>query len=149
MKLTQAEKLPIYGLRQFQISEQNQEVDMEDMQWRFGVVGNIVEKHTDNDGNTYYGTKAFKPKTKVYINGKKWNSERKEIGVIGRNRFGKTVSEIISIDLIENIRTQRIYKPHILEMMKYLSDIEGWDWWGKTACDRKDTERFVKEAKRS
>ena len=35
---------------------------MEEIKWRFGAVGNVVGKHTDGDGNTYYGTKAFSRK---------------------------------------------------------------------------------------
>lgn len=42
---------------------------MEEAKWRFGVVGNIIGEHTDENGNTYYGTKAFKPNTKVYVHG--------------------------------------------------------------------------------
>ena len=42
---------------------------MEEKKWRFGVVGNIVSEHTDENGNVYYGTKAFTPSTKVYIDG--------------------------------------------------------------------------------
>ena len=34
---------------------------MEEKKWRFGVVGNIVSEHTDEDGNVYYGAKAFTP----------------------------------------------------------------------------------------
>ena len=42
---------------------------MEEKKWRFGVVGNIVSEHTDEDGNVYYGTNALTPGTKVYIDG--------------------------------------------------------------------------------
>lgn len=117
---------------------------MEDVEWRFGVVGNIVGEHIGENGNTYYGTKAFTPKTKVYINGKYWDFDREEIGVIGRNRFGRIVSETIPIDLIENIRTQKIYKPKVLEIIHGLTVMDGWHWWEKTAEDRKDAESFVK-----
>ena len=117
---------------------------MENINWRFGVVGNIVPEHTDENGNVYYGTKAFTPGTKVYINGKYWSHDKTNIGVIGRNRFGRIVCETIPIKLIDNIRTQRIYKPHVLEIMHYLYMMDGWDWWGKTAEDRKDSELFVK-----
>ena len=117
---------------------------MENINWRFGVVGNIVSEHTDENGNTYYGTKAFTPGTKVYINGKYWDYSRTDISVIGRNRFGRIVCETIPINLIYNIRTQRIYKPQILEIMHSLCVMEGREWWDKTAEDRKGTELFVK-----
>ena len=117
---------------------------MEHIKWRFGVVGNIVSEHTDENGNVYYGTKAFTPGTKVYINGKFWDYQRTEISVIGKNRFGRVVLETIPINLIENIRTQRIYTPHVLEIIDYLRVVEGWEWWERTTADRKDTEFFVK-----
>ena len=65
--------------------------------------------------------------------------------MIGRNRFGRVVLESVPINLIENIRTQRIYKPHVLEIIDYLRVMEGWEWWERTAADRKDAENFVKE----
>ena len=102
---------------------------MDEAKWRFGVVGNIVSEHTDDDGNVYYGTKAFTPGTKVYIDGKFWDYQRTDISVIGRNRFGRVVLETVPISLIENIRTQRIYKPHVLEIIDYLRVMEGWEWW--------------------
>ena len=117
---------------------------MEQIKWRFGVVGNIVSEHTDENGNVYYGTKAFTPGTKVYINGKFWDYQRTEISVIGKNRFGRVVLETVPINLIENIRTQRIYTPHVLEIIDYLRVVEGWEWWERTTADRKDAEFFVK-----
>ena len=114
------------------------------MNWRFGVVGNIVGAHVDENGNTYYGTKAFKPNTKVYINGKNWDFSETEICVIGMNRFGRMVLETIPIARIEKIRTQRIYNPTVLQIMHYLSFAEGIVWWERTVADRKDSESFVK-----
>ncbi len=120
---------------------------MEKSSWIFGVVGNIVSTHGDENGNIYYGTKAFTPGTKVYLYRTYQDNEQKIIKVIGRNRFGKTVHENISVDLIENIRTQRIYKPKVLDLIDYLTKFEGYVWWGKTAADRRGTEQFVKEIK--
>lgn len=65
--------------------------------------------------------------------------------MIGRNRFGRVVLESVPINLIENIRTQRIYKLHVLEIIDYLRVMEGWEWWERTAADRKEAENFVKE----
>ena len=118
---------------------------MKDAEWRFGVVGNIVGEHTDKDGSVYYGTKAFLPGTKVYINGKIWECEETTVAVIGRNRFGRLAFESVPINLIENIRTQRIYRPLVLEMMDRLRIMDGWAWWGRTVADRKAAESFVKE----
>ncbi len=117
----------------------------EEKAWRFGVVGNIVESHTDENGNIYYGTKSFRPKAKVYLEGKNWDKGYGDtMAVIGLNRFGRYVTESVPNCLIENVRAQRIYKPHVLDMMDWLEKIEGWVWWGRTALDRKETELFVK-----
>lgn len=116
-------------------------------EWRFGVAGNIVKTHFDEEGVLRYGTKAFTGGTKVYIHGKFYSEDIAEIGVIGRNRFGRIVLEYIPINLIENFRAQRIYKPTVLEIIDYLEVIEGDSWWGRTAEDRKDAQRFVKRMK--
>lgn len=121
---------------------------MEDKKWIFGVAGNIIESHTDGKGNVYYGTKAFKPGTKVYVDGKYWSDDWEDVCVIGLNRFGRLVLERVPLNLIENFRTQRIYKPHVLEIIDYLTVTEGHDWWGRTASDRKDAESFVKEMRK-
>ncbi len=120
---------------------------MDNPEWRFGVVANIKEYHIGEDGKQYRGTKPFTVGTKVYLGGKNWNYKRDSIGVIGQNRFGRIVLEWISIDCLENVRTQRIYKPHVLEIISYEECIEGWEWWKKTASDRKETEQFVKNWK--
>ena len=113
--------------------------------WRFGVVGNIVGEHTDSEGNVYYGTKTFTPGTKVYLDGKYWSEEWDTISVIGRNRFGRIVCDRVDVDIIENVRCQRIYKPQVLEIIHHLDIMEGWDWWGRSVADRKGTEKFVKD----
>ena len=113
--------------------------------WRFGVIGNIVSEHTDENGNVYYGSKAFTSGTKVYIHGKFWDPENPNIAVIGRNRFGRTVFESVPINLIENIRVKRIYKPSILAIIYHLHVMEGLEWWERTAADRKNAENFAKE----
>lgn len=118
---------------------------MENQAWRFGVVANITEFHTDKDGNTYRGTKPFTPGTKVYLAGKDWNASLENISVIGLNRFGKMVLESIPIECLENVRTQRIFQPHVLEIIDYLERIDGWVWWSRTSNDRKGTKQFVKD----
>ncbi len=116
---------------------------MENQKWRFGVVANITEYHTGEDGVLYRGTKPFTAGTKVYLAGKDWGSDFKDIFVIGLNRFRRYALERISVDCLENVRTQRIFKPRVLEIIGYLEIIEGWSWWGRTAADRKETKKFV------
>ena len=123
---------------------------MGNCKWIFGVVGNITAKHIDEEGNIYYGTKAFTPGTKVYIGGKYWHPHETDsdpstttIHVIGRNRFGRIVAEYIPVFLIENIRTQRIYSPNILNIISNIHALDGEEWWGNTVADRKGAENFV------
>ena len=117
---------------------------MDNHEWRFGVVANITEYHIGKDGKKYRGTKPFTAGTKVYLGGKNWSDKLGSIGVIGRNRFGRIVLEWIEVDCLENIRTQRIYKPRVLDIISYEECIEGWEWWKQTVSDRKETEDFVK-----
>ena len=66
------------------------ESDMEDnREWRYCVVGNIVETRIDENGFLRYGTSAFTGGTKVYLCGKYWDEAYKTITVIGLNRFRK------------------------------------------------------------
>lgn len=121
---------------------------MEEKKWRFCVVGNIVSEHTEENGTVYYGTKAFTPGTKVYVNGRNWDHERGDVCVIGRNRFGRTVLESVPIPRLEDLRVKRIYDPHVLNMMDSLRIMDGWEWWERTADDRRDAEELVKELNR-
>lgn len=114
-------------------------------EWRFGVVANITYSHIDENGEIRYGTKAFKPGTKVYLGGKYWDSTNPNIGVIGLNRFGRTVVESVPVELVENVRTQRIYNSKVIKIMDHLEVMDGWEWWKRTAADRRETEQFVKE----
>ena len=114
-------------------------------EWRFGVVGNITKSHLDEDGQLRYGTKAFTPGTKVFLGGKYWDSSRDVIGVIGQNRFGRMITEAVPVELIENVRTQIIRHPQVLDIIDYEESMEGWDWWQRTAADKKETQQFVND----
>ena len=54
--------------------------------WRFCVVGNIIGEHIGEDGNVYFGTKAFKKGTKVYINEKFYAEGQNDVWVIDGDR---------------------------------------------------------------
>lgn len=116
---------------------------MENNTWRFGVVANIAEYHIGTDKKEYKGTKPFTAGTKVYIDGKNWNKNNDTIGVIGLNRFGRIVYEWIPVDCLVNIRTQRIYKPSVLNILYFIEKYEGLICWGRTSADRKETKDFV------
>ena len=78
--------------------------------WRFCAVGNIKAQHTDENGTVLYGTKAFSVGTKVYIDDKTWGLNNGCISAIGLNRFGRYATESVPVDLIKNVRMQRIFK---------------------------------------
>ncbi len=113
--------------------------------WRFCAVGNITTQHTDEAGTVLYGTKAFSGGTKVYIDDRTWGLNDGKISVIGLNRFGRYTTESVPVDLVENVRTQRVFKPKVLEMMYYLETMDGWPWRGRTAEDRKAVKAFVEK----
>ena len=116
---------------------------MDNKNWRFCVSGNVVKTHNDENGILRYGTKAFAGGTKIYLAGKYWDESRTDIGVIGQNRFGRYVVEGVPLELIENIRFQRVYKPVVLEIMDYLEVMDGWEWWKRTAEDRREAIAFA------
>lgn len=111
--------------------------------WRFGAAGNIVKQHIDDEGVTRFGTKAFTGGTKVYINGLRWDTDSDAVYVIGRNRFGRYVTDWIPVSFVENVRFQQIYKTTVLEIIDYLEHFEGITWWDKTASDRDEAKAFV------
>lgn len=113
--------------------------------WRFCVVGNIKAYHTDENGKILYGTKAFAGGTKVYIDDTTWGLNDGRITAIGLNRFGRYTTESVPVDLIENVRFQRIFKPKVLEVMQNLEIMEGWLWRGRTAEDRRAVKAFVEK----
>lgn len=120
-----------------------------DQNWRFCIVGNVVQQHTDENGQVLYGTKAFTGGTKLYIDDRAWNLDRGSVSVIGLNRFGHYAVEWIPVELIENLRIQRVFKPTVLEIMNYLEKADGWLWRGRTAEDRRALVAFAEEHSRS
>ena len=120
-----------------------------DTQWRFGVVGNIIREHQDENGKTLYGTKEFTGGTKVYIDGKNWaNYPRTEIVVIGLNRFKKYRIASVSPLLIENVRFQLIRKNEVLDILSYEETMEGGHCWERTAADKKEAKEFAENWER-
>ena len=111
--------------------------------WRFCVVGNIVKEHVDEDGNVFYGTKAFTGGTKVYIDDRSYLLNKGLVNVIGLNRFKRYAVEQVSVELIENVRAQRIYKPTVIKIMARLESLDGWSWRKRTADDKRAVKAFV------
>ena len=111
--------------------------------WRFCAVGNITAQHEGEDGRVFFGTKNFSGGTKVYIDDKTWGLNEGKITVMGRSRHRRYVTESVDINLIENVRLQRVFKPSVLELMDRLEWMEGWVWRYRTAQDRKEVQAFV------
>ena len=110
--------------------------------WRFCAVGNIKKQHIEN-GEVFYGTKAFVGGAKVYICDATLGVNKGEISVLGLNRFRRYAVEGVPINLIENVRLQRIFKPGVLEVMDGLTAMDGWVWRGRTAEERRILKAFV------
>ena len=110
---------------------------------RFCVVGNVSKQHKGEDGKTYYGTKAFKGGTKIYIYSTYWYEGKKDIAVIALNRFGRFIFESVPVDLIENVRVKTVFEPKVLELMEADEVCEGMEWLGRTKADKRRAEQFV------
>lgn len=110
--------------------------------WRFCAVGNIKKQHIENE-KVLYGTKAFVGGAKVYICDATYGLNEGMISVMGLNRFKRYAVEKVPINLIENVRVQRIFIPKVLEVMDGLTFMDGWVWRGRTAEDRRMLETFV------
>ena len=110
-------------------------------EWRYGVVGNIIKTHLDDQGILRYGSSAFCGGAKVYLCGKYWTKGQNTIGVIGLNRHKRVVFDDVPPELIENIRCTKVYKPSVQKLM------DNWEfrdcWWDNSPTSRKDTKRFV------
>ena len=125
--------------------------EMEDIQmeqlWKYAVAGNIKKSHIDENGILRYGTSAFKGNTKVYLCGRLLderllNENRKEISVLGLCRGRRYYVDSVPIDLIENVRLTRVYKPTGLKIMSDWEFADGW--WGNTQEECDEALAFVK-----
>ena len=114
--------------------------------WKYAVAGNIKKSHLDENGIERYGTLAFTGNTKVYLCGKIWNNERKEIAVLGLCRGKRYYVDRVPVDLIENVRMTKVYTPKVLEIMSNWEFADGW--WGNSEDDKKDVLNFVEAWKK-
>lgn len=123
---------------------------MESQKWKYAVAGNIKKTRIDENGILRYGTSAFRGNTKVYLCGRLWDirlpgDNKKQIAVLGLTRGRSYQVYRVPIELIENVRFTRVYKPGILHIM---SDPEFAEcWWGNTDEERSDALAFVKRWK--
>ena len=109
--------------------------------WKYCVVANIVKTRIDENGILRYGTPAFTGGSKVYLCGKIWNRNRNGISALGLNRGKRYFVEWVSVDWLENLRVQRVFRPGVLNIMDDMEFEDGW--WQDTPFDLKDTKEFV------
>ena len=115
----------------------------ETKEWKYCVVGNIVRTHLDDSGVLRYGTLTYSGGTRIYLEGKYWSPEDSKITVVGQCRGKRFLVDRVPVELIENVRCSRVYKPRVLEIMNY------WEfedlWWHNTTEDKRETEAFVSD----
>ncbi|MCR5621129.1 MAG: hypothetical protein K6G18_04670 [Treponema sp.] len=104
-------------------------------EWRWGLVGNIIGEHEFGENrDIYYGTKHFSSGTKVYCAPAQWGDGYENIVVIGKPRHSfKYIEIVMSSNMIENFRLQKVYKPAVLKKM---ADENSWGFWGNTDEDK-------------
>ena len=114
---------------------------MESQKFKYCVVGNIVKTHVDANGTLRYGTSAYTGGTRVFLCGKFWTISDKEIEVVGLTRGKKYQVHKVPVNLIENVRCGRTFRPRVLAIM---DNWECWnEWWHDSKEDQKATKAFV------
>ncbi len=112
---------------------------MDNFKWC--LVGNIVQSHTYGEEHEIrYGSKQFAPGAKVFIAPANWGDGYENVIVIGCPRRCRHYIEIIMrSDLIENVRSKKVYAPFLLKMM----DESQYTWWGSSEEDRECIESLA------
>ena len=115
----------------------------ENKDWKYCVVGNIVQERVDADGILRHGTAAFRGGAKVFLCGKNFDFSGIIISALGLTR-GKRLQVIDTPKAhIENLRVQKTYRTGVLAIMN------DWEfhnsWWGNTEEDKKDAEAFIEQ----
>lgn len=110
-----------------------------EQEWRWCLVGNIVEKHEFGEAHELkYGTKHFRPGAKVFINLVYGGMGHEHILVIGVPRHMKTYIEVvIRRAYVRNFRVQKVYKPAVLKLM----NASEWDWRDNSEESRETLEK--------
>ena len=108
--------LLIFGLGRFRVKNMDNK-ELINQEFRYCLVGNIVQETYDEKHNIRKGTKTFRPGTKVCVSTSFCGDGGENRYVIGMSRHKKYIKIITAIKHIENFRFQKIYKPAILELM--------------------------------
>ena len=111
---------------------------LQEQEFRYCLVGNIVQESYDENHEIRKGTKAFRPGTKVCVSYPFCGDGGENRYVIGMSRHKKYIKIITAIKHIENFRFQKIYKPAILKLMSN----EDYELWYKNTEEEK---RYIEE----
>lgn len=97
-------------------------------EWRWCLVGNIVETHEYGEEHEIRkGTKHFPPGAKVYVNLVYGGMGHEFMLVIGKPRRQRGLIEVvIPSKYITNFRVQKVYSPALLKRMNNSEH----EWWG-------------------
>ena len=127
-------------------------------EWSWCLVGNIVESHPFGpDKRTVYGTKHFRPGTKVYIVDAFWGGGGDRCTVLGVPRY---VDHLIGVHmdttLIRNFRCEKVYDRDVLKAMftnRLTEEFErerktnvNTTYWDDSEWSRKRIEDFAESA---
>ena len=111
----------------------------ENTEWRWCLVGNIVESHEFGEEHEIrFGNKQFRPGAKVYVNLVYGGMGHENILVIGLPRHSsKYIEIVIRRKHVCNFRVRKVYKPAVLKMMSESK----WDWWDSSDQTREKLEK--------
>lgn len=117
------------------MSELPAERQLDEQEWRWALVGNVVESHLFGEKREIrYGTKSFSGGTKVYVAPPQWDDGFENVCVIGKPRHSfKLIEIVMKSDNIENFRLKRVFTPSVLKRMN--ESIHAW--WGNTDEDER------------
>jgi hypothetical protein len=84
------------------------------------LIGNVINtENGDYKQEIKHGTKHFSPNTKVYCFPVLWGDGYENIKVIGRHRKNsRSICIIMPSKRIANWRLQKVYNPHIINVMQ-------------------------------
>lgn len=114
-------------------------------EFRYCLVGNIVQEAYDKNKEIRKGTRAFRAGTKVCVSRPFCGDGGENRYVIGMSRHKSYVKLITAARHIENFRFQKIYKPAILKLM---DEKERDTWYQNTEEDKtyiEDVAKYLNE----
>ncbi|SOC16445.1 hypothetical protein [Pseudobutyrivibrio ruminis] len=108
---------------------------------KYCVVANIKsDSYCDKNGFIRYGTKVFPAGRKIYLSRRLWKNG---VVAMGLNRYkSRYDTDTVPLDLVENIRVTRTFKPSILIKMGFCDEYIDM-WWSHRAEDFKRAQEYA------